>query len=101
MMDSLNRMVSLSETRLVEAFKSSASRGPDALLAQKETMLQGQVLHRWIGIGLIAAGVAISITIVGAVVGIPGVLAGVWLRRAATRNIATIEASYALVVADA
>jgi hypothetical protein len=90
-----NPFAKLDKRTVTGILKATGSRDPDVLHAERNKLLSLPKIHKFMGIGLIAVGALMTLTIIGAVVGVPSVLAGWWLRRLAVRNLATIEAGYA------
>jgi hypothetical protein len=90
-----NPFAKLEKRTVTGILKATGSRDPDVLHAEKAKLLSLPKIHKFMGIGLIGVGALMTLTIIGAVVGVPSVLAGWWLRRLAVRNLATIEAGYA------
>lgn len=75
-------------------FKSAGTRDPDILLVKKQTLIAPNKNLKIAGIGLTALGILMTITIIMAILGIPLVLAGVWMWWFSTRNISVVEAVY-------
>jgi len=93
-----NPFSSVDQRTAYGAFKASGSFDPDALYAQKETMIAPyKNLKRLAVIGLVVGGL-FTVTIAMAFFGIPIVAASWLLWRFQAKQIANIEAGYAQYV---
>lgn len=89
--------------RVLGTLRATGSRDPDVLHAMKTSLLLTARFPRLAGASLMILGVLASFTVIGplaggpvirgAVIGIPLVLAGGWLRHRGNVNLATIEAA--------
>lgn len=75
-------------------FKAAGTRDPDILLMKKQTLIAPNKSLKIAGIGLTVLGVLMTLSIIMAILGIPAVLAGVWMWWFSTRNISVVEAAY-------
>jgi hypothetical protein len=80
--------------QIVGALKAANSTDPDVLLHVKEDLLDQYRPLKMMSLVPIVCGVLISLTIIGAIIGIPLVILGIFLRRKCSRNIATVESAY-------
>ena len=89
-----NIYAKLTKQEVIGTLKATGSRDKDVLYAAKEGQLKVAWLPKFCGtIGMIA-GVGLSLTIIGAPIGIPMFFAGWWLRRRGTSSIEAVEAAY-------
>jgi hypothetical protein len=79
--------------------KSGASRDKDVLLAQKAQLLTAARMPKWIGTIFMVAGGVATVTVLLAVIGIPMLIFGWWIRRRGVNSIAAVESAYAELVA--
>jgi hypothetical protein len=96
-----NVFVKLDKATVVGILKSGGSRDPDVLHAQKEALLSPVRSFKVWALILMVAGGLMTLTVIGAIVGVPSLLFGwfVWHRRA--HNIAAVEAGFAEYLASA
>lgn len=80
--------------QVIGALKAANSTDPDVLLHVKEDLLDQYRPLKIMSMVPIICGVLISLTILGAIIGIPLVILGFWLRRKCKRNMATVEGAY-------
>jgi hypothetical protein len=80
--------------QVIGALKSANSTDADVLLHVKEDLLDQYRPLKMMSMVPILCGALISLTIIGAVVGIPLIVLGIYLRRKCTRNMATVESAY-------
>ena len=80
---------------VIGTLKATGSRDPDVLHASKATMLSTLRLPKLAGALVIFCGVLLSLTIIGAFLGIPMILMGWFFRRRGSHNVAMVEAGYA------
>ena len=74
--------------------KTAGTRDPDVLYAHKTTLLQAVRFPKTVGTYLMILGVLLTLTILGAFLGIPLLIAGWFVRRRGVKNIRTVEATY-------
>lgn len=87
-------IVKLDKQQVLGALKATGSTDPDVLYARKEEMLAESRRMKLLGIGPIVVGTAMTLTIIGAVVGIPIVIFGVTMRNRIKRNTKLAEEAY-------
>lgn len=74
--------------------KSAGSLDPDVLHAQKATLLQAARFPKTVGTYLMILGALLTLTILGAFLGIPMLVAGWFIRRRGVGNIRTVESTF-------
>ena len=74
---------------------AAGTRDPDVLYAWKLALLAGSDRVRLAGTGLLVLGLAATATVTLAVIGVPAVLAGWWIRHRASRRVTVVEAGFA------
>ncbi|MBS1853449.1 MAG: hypothetical protein JST79_21335 [Acidobacteria bacterium] len=80
-------MFTLNKQIVLGALKSTGSKDPDVLYAKKSELIQmskGMRGYSWIPM---ICGVLLCITIIGAFIGIPALIVGIWLRMKANKNL--------------
>jgi hypothetical protein len=93
-----NRRILLSTATkqgVIGALRATGSTDQVVLFAAKEDLLDGYRSARTLSWIPLIAGALLTVTLVGAVLGIPLLLLAWWLRRTGQRNLATVEAGYA------
>ena len=85
---------------VIGKLKATGSRDKDVLYAAKMQLLPIAQLPKSGSIIVIIMGALVSLTIYGAVVGIPVVLLGFWMRRLAAKNTEILEAAYSEYIAS-
>ncbi|NWF83997.1 MAG: hypothetical protein HXY18_09240 [Bryobacteraceae bacterium] len=85
----------LDRQQVLGALKSTGSSDPDVLYARKEELLAESHRMKLLGIAPIIVGGAMTLTVIGAVVGIPVVIFGVVMRRRIKNNIRIAGEVYA------
>ncbi|CAN5253233.1 hypothetical protein BH10PSE17_BH10PSE17_16840 [soil metagenome] len=88
-------MFSLDKQQVIGHLKSTASNDGDILAARKGELVAEQKKYKMIGLVPIIAGTCMTLTIIGAIVGIPALILGFWVRSRGNKNIKLIEATYA------
>lgn len=83
----------LERQQVIGALKATGSSDPDVLYARKEELLAPSRSMKLLGIAPIIVGIAMSLTIIGAVVGIPAILFGFFIRKRIRTNIRTAESA--------
>lgn len=91
----------MDRSSVLGALKSTGSQDRDVLHAQKEQLLAPYKNNKFVGMALIVLGALLSLTIVGALIGIPAVLGGIWLYRFTAKNIRVVEGAFAEYVGTA
>jgi hypothetical protein len=89
-----NPFALLDKQAVTGVLKSTGSRDSDVLASARAKLEGVPRMHKLMGLALLIVGALMTLTIVGAVVGIPSALAGWWLRRRAAANLATIDAAF-------
>jgi hypothetical protein len=80
-------MFTLNKQIVLGALKSTGSKDPDVLYAKKSELIQmskGMRGYSWIPM---ITGVLLCLTIIGAFIGVPAFLVGVWLRVKSGKNL--------------
>jgi len=85
----------IEKQQVLGALKATGSSDPDVLYARKEELLAESKRMKLLGIVPIIVGSVVSITIIGAVVGIPAIIFGVVMRKRIRQNIENAETGYA------
>lgn len=85
--------------QVLGALKATGSSDADVLFARKEELLAETRRMELVGIASIVVGGLISLTIVGAVVGVPAILFGRSIRKQIRANVENAESIYAEFVA--
>lgn len=85
----------LEKQQVTGALKATRSNDPDVLFAKKEELLFETRRLKLLGIMPIIVGGAMSLTIIGAFVGIPIMIFGFWMRSRIKRNTANADEALA------
>ncbi|HYI97119.1 MAG TPA: hypothetical protein VEX68_26490 [Bryobacteraceae bacterium] len=94
-MSELDQSICAIESRQVTAaLESTGSSDPDVLFARKEELLARTREMNNAATTEILAGIAISVTIAGAFLGIPAIRRGLARRRSVAESVKTVEAAY-------
>lgn len=80
---------------VVGYLKDAGSRDPDVLHTHKTTLLSLGRFPKLAGIYVMVMGGLLTVTILGAVLGIPLLILGWWMWRRGKANLATVESGYA------
>ena len=75
-------------------FKSAGSRDPDIIHTQKTHLISLAKFPKLAGVYVMVLGGLLTITILGAFLGIPMLIIGWWMRRRGVRNLQTVEDGY-------
>lgn len=86
--------------QVIGALKATGSSDPDVLYARKEELLIESRRMKLLGIFPVIVGVAMSLTVIGAVVGIPVILFGLSVKKRIRTNIETADATVAEYLAS-
>lgn len=89
-----NPFISVDKQTVIGTLKAARSSDPDVLHAQRTELLTSVKFPKLAGNWVMFLGGMISLTIIGAVIGIPMLVVGWWLRQRGSRNIAAVEAGY-------
>lgn len=84
----------LDKQQVLGALKSTGSSDPDILYARKEELLAESRRMKLLGIAPIIVGLAMTVTIIGAVVGIPVMIFGIVMRRRIKSNFRIADEVY-------
>lgn len=95
-----NPFTKIDQQAVLGMFKSSASRDPDVLYAQKETLLGPYKNLKRLAILSAAIGAFLTITVVAAILGIPTMIGAWWLWRFQAKQSDAVEAGYAQYLAS-
>ena len=91
----------LDRAQVLGYLKSANSRDPDVLHAQKASLVSLGRFPKLVGIYLMVLGGLLTVTILGAFIGIPLLGLGWWTWRRGVQNGKTIESGYAEFVGPA
>ena len=80
------------------AFKATGSKDPDVLYTTKQAMIGPTKFIITLSWVMTAAAVLLSLTIIGAFVGIPMILACWYIRRKCKNYVSNVESAYAVYV---
>lgn len=94
-------LTKLEKQEVIGLFKASGSSDKDVLQAQKIQLLTVAKLPKWVGTVFMVAGGLATVTIVMAVIGVPMLIFGWWIRRRGVSSIEAVESAYAELRADA
>lgn len=89
-----NPFARLDKQSVIGTLKASGSRDPDVLHAQKAALLGPLKIPRIAGVICILSGAFLTLTLIGAFIGIPMILFGWWFWRRGGKNIAAVESGY-------
>lgn len=90
----------LERQQVLGALKATGSRDPDILFATKEGLLADTRKHKLLGIVPLIIGTIMTITIIGAIVGIPMLIFGFVVRSSLKRNIEVADSALAEFMAN-
>jgi hypothetical protein len=90
-----NPFITIDQQTVFGTFKSSASHDPDVLYAQKETLLGPYKNLKRLAILCAVLGAFLTVTVFGAILGIPTMVGAWWLWRFQTKQCEAVEAGYA------
>ena len=74
--------------------KSSGSRDPDMLHAQKANLVDVAKFPKLAGIYVMVMGALLTVTILGAFLGIPMLILGWWMRGRGVKNLKVVNQAY-------
>lgn len=98
-MGRLQMKTKIDSQQVTNALHATGSSDPDVLFACKEELLAGNRRLRATAAASIFGGVAISLTLVGAVVGVPAIRRGLAMKRRAAENSRLVESAYCAYLA--
>ena len=87
-------MMSLDKQTVIGALKATGSKDPDVLYAAKKQLIQqvrGLHMYSWIPM---ISGVLLCLTIIGAFIGIPVLVLGIWLRIKTGKSLRIADEAY-------
>jgi Family of unknown function (DUF5362) len=87
-------LLKLDQQTVVGFLKSAGSRDPDIIHTQKTQLISLAKFPKLAGVYIMVLGALLTITILGAFLGIPMLAIGWWMRRRGVRNLETVEAGY-------
>jgi len=85
----------LNHQQVIGSLRATGSTDPDVLFAKKEDLLSETKRLKLLGIVPLIAGSILTVTIIGAIVGIPMLLVGFSVRKSIKHNIAVTDAALA------
>ncbi len=88
-------LAKLTQQQVIGTLRSTGSTDPDVLFAKKEELLSETKRLKLLGIAPLIAGTILTISIIGAIVGIPMLIVGFSVRSAYKHNIAVTDAALA------
>jgi hypothetical protein len=91
----------LDRSMVIGYLKSTGSRDPDVLHTQKAEILSAAKFPKMAGVYLMVMGGLLTITILGAFIGIPLLGLGWWMRSRGVSNLAVVDAAYSEYVGQA
>jgi hypothetical protein len=88
------RLTDTTPQEVVLALKSTGASDEDVLYAAKSEFAEPFRYQKIWGVCLVAFGVALSLTLIGALLGIPIAAVGLWIWRKGTRNLTVVDTAY-------
>lgn len=88
-------ILSMTKQQVIGSLEATGSTDPDVLAAAKEELLSSVKVLKMAALAPLLGGVAMMLSVIGALVGVPLFLAGVWAWRRADENVRTVEAGFA------
>jgi hypothetical protein len=88
-------IVKMTTETVIGSLRATGSTDPVVLAAAKDELLSAVKRLRVVALVLIALGAGASLSIVGALAGIPSLAAGAWAWWRTEQNIQTVEAGFA------
>jgi 3-oxoacyl-(acyl-carrier-protein) synthase len=95
------KTTTIDSRQVTAALHATGSSDPDVLFARKEELLDRTRKMIVTATASIVGGLAMSLTLVGAIIGIPVIRRGLVMRKCATENAKTVESAYLEYVAEA
>lgn len=92
--------LSLDRQTVLGYLKAAGSRDPDVLHTHRSTLVSLGRFPKLAGVYVMVLGALLTLTILGAFLGIPALILGWWMRRRGVRNLEAIEAGFAEFVAS-
>lgn len=93
--------LNLDKQTVIGTLKATGSMDPDVLHAKKKAILQAAKFPRMAGVYVMVLGGLLTLTILGAFLGIPLLILGWWMRRRGVRSVKNVEAAFAEFTAAA
>jgi len=91
----------LDRSTVIGYLKSTGSHDPDVLHAQKAELVSAAKFPKMAGVYLMVLGGLLTITILGAFIGIPLLGLGWWVRSRGVANLQVVDTAYAEYVGSA
>jgi Family of unknown function (DUF5362) len=88
------RLTDTTPQEVVLALKSTGASDEDVLYAAKSEFAEPFRYQKIWGVCLVAFGVALSLTLIGALLGIPIAVVGLWIWRKGQRNLTVVDTAY-------
>jgi len=88
-------LAKLSHQQVIGTLRSTSSTDPDVLFAKKEELLVETKRLKMLGVIPLIAGTILTISLIGAIVGIPMLIVGFSVRKAYKHNIEVTDAALA------
>ncbi|MFN8009571.1 MAG: DUF5362 family protein [Terriglobia bacterium] len=85
----------LDKQNIVGRLKASGAKDRDILHAEKDSLISLAKFPKLAGIYVMVLGVLLTLTILGAFLGIPLLIFGWWMMRRGKRNLVAVEEGYA------
>ena len=85
----------LDKQNVIGRLKSSGARDADILHAEKDSLVSLAKFPKLAGIYVMVLGALLTVTILGAFMGIPLLFFGWWMMRRGKRNLVAVEEGYA------
>lgn len=87
--------LSLDKTTVIGFLKSTGSRDRDVLYTQKRNLESAARFPKLAGVYLMILGGLLTLMILTAIIGVPLLVLGWWMRRRGVRNLEAVEAGFA------
>jgi hypothetical protein len=84
----------VTKQEVLGTLKAAGTSDPDVLFATKEGIAAASRPLKFMGIIPIVCGIGMTLTIIGAVIGIPMMILGFWMRHRGKSNVKTIEVTF-------
>jgi len=88
-------MLKLDKSQVIGYFKSAGSRDPDVLHTQKAHLVSLAKFPKFVGTYLMVVGGLCTALILLAIIGIPLLFFGWWMRKRGVQNIQVVESGWA------
>ncbi len=89
-----NPFLKLDKPTVLGVLKSTGSRDPDVLHAQKASLMSAAKFPKMVGVYLMVVGGLMTVLILTAFIGIPMIGLGWWLRGRGVKNVKLVEDAY-------